>query len=73
MSDLSQEQLADLADVGFHWGDAYVFGCDGTNYTAHRRGYPDQVIIAGSPEELRDMIRKDYFAWCATLKERMSV
>lgn len=73
MCALSQNDLAEMGDIGFHWSDAYVVGCDGTHYTASRRGYPDHYLIATSPQELRVLLRQDYFRWLATLQERMSV
>jgi hypothetical protein len=67
----SETDKAQLQDIGFHWGEAYVVGRSGEVYTAHRIGYPEHVIRAESAAELRHGIRSDYFAWMAGLRERM--
>lgn len=41
-------------------------------FTAHRIGYPEHVLMAETTVQLREAIRKDYFAWMAGLRERMS-
>lgn len=73
MSDnLSVADAQELRDIGWHSETAYVIGYNGDNYTAERIGAPHHVVTADSATELRELIRKDYFAWCATLRERMS-
>lgn len=70
LSDTDRASL--LADLCWHWGEAYSLDTDGRSYRAWRKGYPDDVLQAETAEELRLAIRKDYFQWLAALKERSS-
>ena len=52
---------AAVRELDFHWGEAYViFSGDGV-YSATRLD-DRRVLTAGSPDELREKIRKDYDA-----------
>jgi hypothetical protein len=70
LSDAGKAAL--LGDIGFHWGDAYVIDFNGEMFAAHRIGYPEHILMAETTVHLREAIRKDYFAWMAGLRERMS-
>ena len=59
-------------DIAYHWDSCYRLDYDGEVYTASRLGSPEKVLTAETTEELRQMIRKDYQAWCAGLREHMS-
>jgi hypothetical protein len=62
-----------MADhIGFYWEGAYDVRQAEGEFTASRKGYPEHVVTADSAEALRVKIRCDYFAWMATLRERMS-
>ena len=66
--ELSEHDRAELTDIGWHWDGAYWIGHDGESFTAKRRG-TDHVVRAKSAPELRQEIRKDYFAWLAEIRE----
>jgi hypothetical protein len=53
-----QEQLADLR---WHWDLAYEINLSGETWTARFLGGPG-TLLAGSADELRDLIRADYAA-----------
>ena len=61
---------AELRDICWHWGTAYALEFDGERYTATRVDSPDHVLTADTAALLRGMIRSDYFAWLASLRER---
>jgi hypothetical protein len=69
--EMSATDAAALQDIGFHWDTAYAIDSDGEVYTAARIGSPHHVVTADTAAELREAIRRDYFAWLATLQERM--
>jgi hypothetical protein len=66
---------AELRDIRWHWGTAYVLDHDGERrYTATRVGLPDHVLTADTAAQLRGMIRSDYFEWFApSLQQRGSL
>jgi hypothetical protein len=70
--DLSATDAAELRDIGWHWETAYTIEYDGEHFSATRLGSPEHKVTADSATELRTGIRTDYFAWMATLRERMS-
>jgi hypothetical protein len=69
---LSKADQAALGEVAWHWDTAYVLAHDGEVFTAARIGAPHMVLTADSAQGLREAIRTDYFAWMASLRERMS-
>jgi hypothetical protein len=68
--EMSGADDAELRDICWHWGKAYVLDYDGESYTATRIGLPDHVLTADTAAQLRRMIRSDYFEWLASLRER---
>ena len=53
--------------------DPYNVSFDGTIYSATRIGYPEHLLTADTATALRSLIRADYVAWLANLKERSSL
>jgi hypothetical protein len=70
---LTEADTSELSDIGWHWERAYTVSHDGNVYAAARIGYPEHVLTADTPGELRSMIRSDYLAWLASLSERSSL
>ena len=68
--EMSATDDAELRDICWHWGAAYVLDYDGERYTATRADSPDHVLTADTAAQLRGMIRSDYFEWLASLEER---
>ena len=68
--EMSATDDAELRDICWHWGTAYVLDYDGERYTATRADSPDHVLTADTAAQLRGMIRSDYFEWLASLQER---
>jgi hypothetical protein len=66
------DKAALVGPVAWHWDTAYNIDHDGEVFTAARIGSPNHVLTADSTQELREAIRRDYGAWCASLRERMS-
>lgn len=48
-----------LADLREHWGDAYVFGVEGTQYAAWRKDGTGEIMRADDEQGLRKMVRAD--------------
>ncbi len=48
-----------MRQLDFHWGGAYVIFSGDGEYSATRLD-DHRVLTAGSPDELREKIRKDY-------------
>lgn len=69
----TQVDAAELSDIAWHWEKAYKVSHDGLVYAAARIGYPEHILTAETPSELRSMIRSDYLAWLASLAERSSL
>jgi len=72
-TELTQIEAAELEDIGWHWEKAYTIRHEGDAYIAARLGYPDHKLTADTPTELRSLIRSDYGAWLASLKESSSL
>jgi hypothetical protein len=72
-TELTRVEAAELEDIGWHWEKAYSVSHDGDAYVAARIGYPDHRLTADTPAQLRSLIRSDYTAWLASLKERSSL
>jgi hypothetical protein len=72
-TEMTETDASELSDIGWHWEKAYNVSNDGSVYTAARIGYPEHVLTADTPSELRSMIRSDYLAWLASLIERSSL
>ncbi|HUB38522.1 MAG TPA: hypothetical protein VMA72_06705 [Streptosporangiaceae bacterium] len=68
--EMSAADDAELRDICWHWGTAYVLNYDGERYTATRVNSPDHVLSADTAAQLREMIRSDYFEWLESLRER---
>jgi hypothetical protein len=69
----AQVDTSELNEIAWHWEKAYNVSHDGSICTAVRIGYPQHILTAGTPSELRSMIRSDYLAWLASLSERSSL
>jgi hypothetical protein len=73
---LTLEEELDLTGIRWHWGSAYGIGLDRGTWTAVPHADPDTVLTAGSADELRALIRADYFERTRKpsplLQERMS-
>lgn len=72
-TELTGVEAAELEDIGWHCEKAYQIGRDGDAYVAARIGYPDHKLTADTPAHLRSLIRSDYGAWLASLKESSSL
>ncbi len=60
---LSRSEASELADLKFHWDEAYrIDWADGV-YRAARIGQPSVVLTSESCEDLRQQIRDDYATW----------
>ncbi len=49
-----------LADLVFHWGEAYLIDHPGPDTWLAQRRDDRTVLRAGTPAELLDLIREDY-------------
>lgn len=67
--EMSAIDAAELRELRWHWGTAYVLDYGGERYTATRAGSPDHVLTAETAAQLRGMIRSDYFEWLASLQQ----
>lgn len=72
-TELTGVEAAELEDIGWHWEKAYEIARDGDAYVAARIGYPDHKLTARTTAQLRSLIRSDYTAWLASLKEKSSL
>jgi hypothetical protein len=71
---LTRSEASELADLKFHWDEAYVIDWADGVYRATRMGQPSVVLTAESSHELRMQIRDDYAAWQQSkLHERSSL
>lgn len=60
---LSRSEASELADLKFHWDEAYrIDWADGV-YRASRIGQPSVVLTSENCSDLRQQIRDDYAAW----------
>lgn len=57
---LGEEDEARLADLRFHWDEAYAIECVGGVWQARPLVAPSTLLAAGSEPELRRAIRADY-------------
>jgi hypothetical protein len=71
---LSRSEASELADLKFHWDEAYrIDWADGV-YRAARIDQPSVVLTSESCDELRQQIRDDYANWqLSRLHERSSL
>ncbi len=72
-TEMTESGASELEDIAWHWEKAYKVSHEGSVYAAARIGFPEHVLTANTPGELRAMIRSDYLAWLASLKERSSL
>jgi hypothetical protein len=72
-TELTRVEAAELEDIGWHWEKAYEVGRDGDAYVAVRTGYRDHKLTAQTLAQLRSLIRSDYGAWLASLRESSSL
>ena len=79
---LSRDDQDDLAGLAWNWSGAYEFKVEDAVWVATSVADPATVLTADSAEELRRLVRADYFASSRTgagrvpvtdyLQERMS-
>jgi hypothetical protein len=69
----AQADASELESIAWHWEKAYKISHEDDVYVAVRIGYPNHRLTADTPAGLRSMIRSDYGAWLATLRERSSL
>lgn len=60
---LSRSDASELADLKFHWDEAYTIDWIDGVYRAARMAQPSVVLTADTCHELRMQIRDDYAAW----------
>jgi hypothetical protein len=71
---LSRSDASELADLKFHWDEAYTISWADGVYRAARMSQPSVVLTADSCIELRQQIRDDYATWqYSRLRERSSL
>jgi hypothetical protein len=58
---LSQDDEASLADLRWHWDEAYLIDCADGIWVARPLVAPGSTVSATSAYELRLAIRSDYF------------
>jgi len=74
MTELRDQDRAELSDVGFYWEGAYRVWHDGDTFIAVRKGHPAHVLTTETAQELRREICRDYGAWLASIRnEAMSL
>lgn len=69
---MTRAHASELADLAFHWDEAYVIDFDGTAFTAARMGEPAKMLTADTPWSLRLKIREDYGIWGRQVASLMS-
>jgi hypothetical protein len=57
---MTRDEQGDLADLGFHWGEAYSISVSDGVWRAHAFDRPADVLTADTADELRLLIRQDY-------------
>ena len=71
-----RESDMDLAGMSWHWGQAYHIAMTNGTWTATPHAEPAAVLSAQNADDLRALIRADYFGRTARqsplLGERMS-
>jgi hypothetical protein len=60
---LSRSDASELADLRFHWDEAYTISWADGVYRAARMSQPSVVLTADTCHELRQQIRDDYATW----------
>ncbi len=70
--EMTATDAAELQDIGWHWDAACRISYDGETFTAARIGAPHHVLADDTATGLREQIRRDYYAWMASLREHMS-
>jgi hypothetical protein len=71
---LSRSEAFALADLKFHWDEAYKIDWSDGVYRASRIGQPSVVLTSESCHDLRQQIRDDYASWqLSRLHERSSL
>jgi hypothetical protein len=70
---MTRADASELNDITWNWVKAYDVRYDGITYIASRLGSPDHLLTAKIPSDLRSLIRSDYAAWLASLKESSSL
>ncbi len=71
---LSRSEASELADLKFHWDEAYRIDWSDGVYRASRLGQPSVVLTSESCQDLRQRIRDDYTTWQQSrLHERSSL
>jgi hypothetical protein len=63
------DNLAELAELRWHWDSAYKIDCDGGVWTA-RWTDGTEILTAGTAYKLRALIRADYFARAGTKRRQ---
>jgi hypothetical protein len=70
---LSRSEASELADLKFHWDEAYKIDWADGVYRASRIGQPSVVLTSENCHDLRQQIRDDYATWQQSrLHERSS-
>lgn len=59
---MESDWAADLDDLRWHWGDAYLIHCFGLGRWVAQRRDSHGTMSAEGPEELRSLITADYAA-----------
>ena len=57
---VTEWQVGDLADLHWHWGDAYSITTDGDTWSASPRTDLTVIVTAETADDLRALIRTDY-------------
>ncbi len=70
---LSREDEEDLAGLAWNWDGAYTFNLKDGVWVATSVADPTTVLIADSADELRLLVRADYFAASQTGAGRLPV
>lgn len=60
---LTRSEASELADLKFHWDEAYTIDWAEGVYRAARMAQPSVVLTATTCHELRMQIRDDYASW----------
>ena len=60
--EMTAGEASDLANLTFHWSEAYAISLDGETWRAVFHGPGAIDLTAGTADGLRDLIRSDYAA-----------
>jgi hypothetical protein len=58
---LTPEEELDLVGIRWHWESAYTVGLDDGVWTAVPHADPATILTADNADELRRLVRADYF------------